>query len=164
MNKTQIEYCYECLHSRNKFTPHRKGYRICTYCKGEKKYSEFYGDNKSKHGVGYICKNCSPKISKKYNVYDPVRTRTNTLKRNFGITLDDYDRMLKSQNNKCAICNSTSTGRKGTKYFAVDHCHTTKKVRGLLCTRCNAGIGYMKDDVEILEKAIAYLGEMNNEV
>ena len=159
MNETQIEYCYECLNPKNKYTPHKKGYRVCSYCKVEKKYSEFGTQKTFKHGIGYSCKECSAKRQRELYVYDPVRERNRLYRYLYGITLDDYDRMLTSQNNRCAICNNTSTGRKGTKYFAVDHCHTTGKVRGLLCHGCNAGIGYMKDDIELLEKAIAYLRE-----
>jgi len=159
MNETQIEYCYECLHSRNKFTPHRKGYRVCSYCKVEKKYSAFHLRKAAAHGVAYGCKECS--IAYKKKIYDPVRERNRLYRYLYGITLDDYDRMLTSQNNRCAICNSTATGRKGTKYLSVDHCHATGKVRGLLCNHCNTGIGSMKDDIELLDKAIAYLGEGN---
>ena len=154
MNETQIEYC-NC----KSLTPHRKGYRVCSHCKVEKKFSEFYPNKKNAHGFGYCCKECTAVYKKK--VYDPVRMRNKWYMYNYGITLDDYNRMLKIQNNRCAICNGTETGRKDIKYFNVDHCHTTGKVRGLLCHGCNSGIGNMKDDVELLDKAIAYLKEMN---
>jgi len=160
MNETQTEYCYECLHSRNKFTPHRKGYRVCAKCKVEKKYSEFVvRKNRNKHNITYSCKVCKNRESKKYYENNPLAKKEQDMKRTYGITLDDYDRMLKSQNNRCAICNGTETGRIASKYLAIDHCHTTGKVRGLLCFTCNTAIGHMKDDVELLEKAIAYLGE-----
>ena len=156
MNETQIEYCYECLNPKNNMTPHKKGYRICASCKVEKKYSEFVSNKGFCHDIGYRCKGCHSKYIKER--YDPTRMREFNY-RKFGITLDDYNRILKSQNNRCAICNGTETGRIASKYFAVDHCHTTGKVRGLLCNHCNTGIGHMKDDIELLEKAIAYLGE-----
>ena len=159
MNETQIEYCYECLNPANNMTPHKKGYRVCYICKVEKKYSEFHVNKVQAHGIHFRCKECASKRNKE--LYDPELARKKGFKSKYGITLDDYDRMLKSQNNRCAICNSTSTGNRSQKYLSVDHCHTTGKVRGLLCHGCNAGIGYMKDDVEILDKAIAYLGEMN---
>ena len=159
MNETQIEYCYECLNPKNNMTPHKKGYRVCYTCKVEKKYSEFYVNKVEAHGIRYDCKECTVAYRKK--MYDPVKKRGYEYKNKFGITLDDYDRMLKSQNNRCAICNSTATGNRSQKYLCVDHCHATGKVRGLLCHGCNAGIGSMKDDIEILKKAIAYLREMN---
>lgn len=154
MNETQIEYC-NC----KRLTPHRKGYVVCSHCKVEKKHSEFHANKNNAHGIGYGCKECTVAYRKK--LYDPARRRNKWYMYNYGITLDDYNRMLKTQNNRCAICNDTETGRKDIKYFNVDHCHTTGKVRGLLCHGCNSGIGNMKDDVELLEKAIAYLREMN---
>ena len=159
MNETQIEYCYECLHSSNNMTPHKKGYRVCYTCKVEKKHSEFHANKNNPHGIGYSCKECARKKNKTY--YDPVRMRSQALKRLYGITLDDYDRMLKIQNNRCAICNGTETIKQNHNNLSVDHCHATGKVRGLLCSSCNSGIGRLKDDVELLEKAIAYLREMN---
>ena len=75
-------------------------------------------------------------------------------KARYGITVDDYNEMYIAQDGKCAICRTDKT-IKG--FFNVDHCHETKKVRGLLCMKCNTGIGYFKDNVLNLEKAIVYL-------
>ena len=66
MNETQIEYCYECLNPANNMTPHKKGYRVCTYCKVEKKYSEFHVNKGHPHGVAYSCKECASKKNKEY--------------------------------------------------------------------------------------------------
>ena len=72
------------------------------------------------------------------------------------ITEDDYNNMLKSQNYCCAICGTdTPTGK--WKVFAVDHDHTTGKVRSLLCNECNRGIGLLKDSPDLLMKAATYL-------
>ena len=155
MNETQIEYCYKCLCNKNKMTPHRKGYRVCGTCKVEKKYSEFHVNKGNAHGIHFRCKECTKIYNKK--VYFSGKARNRGYKRKYKITLDDYNRMLKSQNNKCAICNGTATGHRINKYLSVDHCHTTGKIRGLLCFTCNIVIGHMKDDVELLEKAIDYL-------
>jgi hypothetical protein len=67
--------------------------------------------------------------------------------------------MLISQNGKCAICTiSESEIKHGrNKYFAVDHCHTTSKVRGLLCYKCNCILGFINDNTEHLTNAIKYL-------
>ena len=159
MPETQIEYCYKCLNSKNNMTPHKKGYRVCCVCKVEKKYYYYYRSKKGTHGIGHRCKECDAAYNK--GIYDPTRNRELNYKRKFGITLEDYNRMLKSQNNRCAICNRKSNNHRLYKHLDVDHCHTTGKVRGLLCHGCNAGIGSLQDDVELLEKAIAYLGEMN---
>lgn len=73
---------------------------------------------------------------------------------NFGITLSDYEELLKQQNGVCALCFHVSTdGRQ----LCVDHCHDTLRVRGLLCTKCNTGIGLLKEDVELLQRAIKYI-------
>ena len=61
----------------------------------------------------------------------------------YGITLQDYDRILSEQGGKCAICKSDKAGNKG-QCFAVDHCHDTGKVRGLLCAGCNIRIEWLR--------------------
>lgn len=79
--------------------------------------------------------------------------------RQFGISEDDYDRMLQDQDGRCAICfKECSTGRN----LAVDHCHETGQVRGLLCTRCNMGIGYFSDDPNVILQAARYLRVTRN--
>lgn len=79
--------------------------------------------------------------------------------RKYGITADQHKQMLEDQSLCCAICNKPETeeGRK----FAIDHCHETGKVRGLLCFRCNTAIGKLDDNPELLEKSARYLrGEL----
>lgn len=67
--------------------------------------------------------------------------RERSYRKNYGIGIEDYDRMLDSQGGKCAICGADRPG-KAHKNFAVDHCHATGRVRGLLCVRCNVGLGF----------------------
>lgn len=74
-----------------------------------------------------------------------------SLKHNYGITLEDYNLMFKKQNGKCFICNTLKN------VLHVDHCHTTNKVRGLLCGNCNKALGLLKDNIDILQTAINYL-------
>lgn len=72
----------------------------------------------------------------------------------YGLTPEDFDRLLAEQNGKCAICGEgCSTGQN----LSVDHCHTAGHVRGLLCRNCNRGLGLFGDDPERLAKAAAYL-------
>lgn len=66
---------------------------------------------------------------------------------------EEYTEMLIKQDNRCAICGSYQDKKK----FCVDHCHKTKKIRGLLCFHCNVGIGHLKDNIQILQNAISYL-------
>ena len=79
------------------------------------------------------------------------------LKRRYGITIEDYDYMLKEQGHRCAICRTDNPGGQGR--FHVDHCHDTGRVRGLLCSNCNHGLGKFQDSVLFLEQAIRYLNE-----
>lgn len=81
------------------------------------------------------------------------------LKRSFGITLNDYNKMLKEQKGVCAICGEKETRKNkyGVKSLAVDHNHKTDKIRGLLCMRCNLFIGGMKEDINMVLKVVDYL-------
>ena len=72
----------------------------------------------------------------------------------FGIDADEYNRLLVLQGNGCAICGNKC---KTNKRLAVDHCHATGKVRGLLCAGCNTALGQFNDDTDMLNKAIEYL-------
>jgi tRNA G26 N,N-dimethylase Trm1 len=83
--------------------------------------------------------------------------RNRALKRNFGITQDNYDSILISQENKCKICGIPQTLL--SKPLYVDHCHNTKQIRGLLCRNCNTGLGLFKDNSDILQMAARYLNQ-----
>ncbi len=79
--------------------------------------------------------------------------------RKFGLTPEEYGKMLLAQGNKCAICGNeeTATRLDKTKSLAVDHDHKTGKVRGLLCCECNQGLGKFRDSREMLLSAARYL-------
>ncbi len=79
--------------------------------------------------------------------------RKSHLKRTFGLTLEDYDRMLAEQDGGCAICGDPP----GTTALHVDHCHETGEVRGLLCFRCNSALGNLRDDPDIITLALVYV-------
>lgn len=103
-------------------------------------------------------------LSRDWNRKNPDRrvvlNRGSRLRNIYGITQDDYDRMLEAQGGRCAICKTaTPTGK--WKVFAVDHCHTTGKIRGLLCNECNRGMGLLRDSAELLRKAADYLDQHN---
>ena len=83
--------------------------------------------------------------------------RNQLLLKNFGITLEKYNKMLQEQNQVCAICLQHLEFDK--RSLAVDHCHATGKIRGLLCRHCNQGIGHFKDDIKLLENTIKYLAK-----
>jgi hypothetical protein len=71
------------------------------------------------------------------------------------MSLEDYMALLEAQNGKCAICGGGETGK--FSRLSVDHDHVTKKIRGLLCSSCNAGLGRLKDSEELLIRALEYL-------
>lgn len=84
-----------------------------------------------------------------------AQQRTWRLKNEFGITDEEYEQLLSVQGGVCGICGGPPDGR--WKRLHVDHCHTTGRVRGLLCTPCNQGLGLLRDSVERIHAAIAYL-------
>ncbi|WOL25647.1 hypothetical protein [Pectobacterium phage PcaP1EGY] len=113
------------------------------------------------------CRCCSklfsPKAPSELYCDDTCKSRgiqTAYLKRNYGITLDTYEVMLTEQNHKCKICGGDGFIMNPNRHklkLVVDHCHTTGKVRGLLCHNCNRALGLLQDSEESLRAAIAYL-------
>jgi len=111
------------------------------------------------------CKKCQ-KIStnknhKKYPEKRLLNAKKMNLKSKFGLSLDDLDKLIKKYENLCAICRKPETTydakTKIIKRLTIDHCHKTNEIRGLLCNKCNFGIGYFNDSIEILKSAIQYL-------
>jgi hypothetical protein len=86
---------------------------------------------------------------------NPEAIRRRNLGR-YGLTLEQFDAMLTAQGGVCALCGTDQPGGRGNR-FCVDHDHITGAVRGLLCTHCNKGIGYFRDDPALLLKATTYL-------
>lgn len=134
--------------------PEDMGY--CARCDAYMEKSMFRKDNnKGTNGLSRYCKDC-------YKVYEDTQREQRMhkmLKRNYGITPEQYDALHDAQNGLCAICGQPETKvMKGIRcVLAVDHDHVTGKIRGLLCTRCNAGLGQFGDNIESLAKAIDYL-------
>jgi hypothetical protein len=113
-----------------------------------------------------LCKSCSKKGDKapSWNGASLLvgreayyHARNKGLKCSYGITLDDYNKMFIEQNGCCKICNKHQSELK--QILAVDHCHITNKVRGLLCGNCNRGLGLFKDNTLILNEAIKYINK-----
>ncbi len=99
-------------------------------------------------------------FAREWRKKNPDKAKNNELKKHYGITLAEYEVMSTQQNHKCAICNNAETAvdNKGhIRMMPVDHCHTTGKIRGLLCTACNTALGGFRDNIELLESAIVYL-------
>jgi hypothetical protein len=98
------------------------------------------------------CKTCCDKINKPYR-------REYLLKKLYGISMEEYNNMVSIQNNLCAICGSPEPHEGAS--LAVDHSHSTGKIRELLCSHCNLLLGHAKDSIETLENAIKYLLQHN---
>lgn len=107
-----------------------------------------------------VCKG-NPAYNKQWRALHPTYDREHRYKTKYGISLTDYEEMLKLQNHRCAICDKhESQSQQGVvRQLAVDHCHGTKAVRKLLCNNCNAILGHAGDSGEILAKCILYLAE-----
>lgn len=131
--------------------------KTCTKCLKEKALDQFQARVGRKHGATHSwCKACV----RKANQRDYDAERGYKLKCTFGITLEEYNALSEEQDHLCAICRKPETvvgNGKRVRKLAVDHDHTTGKVRGLLCTGCNTALGRFNDDITLLEKAIHYL-------
>lgn len=133
--------------------------RRCPGCSLFKPTSEFGPDRRVKNGLQSKCRSCCKEYQKKYRKSSEGRATANrrVLIKRYGITPNEYDELLESQNGVCAIClQECKSGRR----LAVDHDHKTGAVRGLLCGSCNRAIGNLQDDPEVLQRALDYLRPM----
>lgn len=92
-----------------------------------------------------------------------LRDREYKLRSQYGITEKDYQALLARQGGVCALCGEENQQPKNKPWrrLAVDHCHKTGCVRGLLCTKCNTSLGNLGDTIEGLERALAYVRGSN---
>jgi hypothetical protein len=99
--------------------------------------------------------------AKKYTDANPETWKRRYLMRVYNITLEEYNAVLVEQGGVCAICGKSeeikNPSARDRSSLAVDHCHETGKIRGLLCFKCNTGIGALGDSIQGLERALAYL-------
>ncbi|HEY0073817.1 MAG TPA: endonuclease VII domain-containing protein, partial [Abditibacteriaceae bacterium] len=139
----------------------------CLACAQRKPVSQFKRVNNTRNsdGLSHFCEDCLKTLDAKQlnNLYRKVayaRTRrpcNSYFLQRYGISRDEYDQKFELQQGKCAICGKgeKSKYQRGTteeklKALAVDHCHATGKVRGLLCSKCNRAIGLFDDDAMII--------------
>jgi hypothetical protein len=94
---------------------------------------------------------------KEYYEKNKDRSKDRMLMRNYGISLDDYNKMLAEQNGNCYVCEKHHTSQK--KSLSVDHCHKTGNIRRLLCSNCNTSLGLLKEDITRVKKLIQYIEE-----
>lgn len=132
-----------------------------THCK---RGHEFTSENTTVYRGHRICKTCKHLTKSDWKKSrDKVKTRHAdrkcSLKKNYGMTIEQYDALLLAQSGVCAICSKPPVRRR----LDVDHCHSTGAVRGLLCEHCNKAIGLFRDNIERLSAAITYLSKQQKE-
>lgn len=136
----------------------------CNHCLIEKDFSQFFKDKNHSSGRYSICKSCKKEKTyawrtenrDRYNQTMSAYQRKNKLQMRlyrYGLSPDQYQKMLKDQDNKCLLCEQHP---KGKRPLAIDHRHSDGKVRGLLCYGCNRAISIL-DKNEALVKAQAYI-------
>jgi hypothetical protein len=114
------------------------------------------GHISKRYTINSSCSICIKENSERWKNKGENKEKANLTRRvwRYKITKEEFNYLVKLQNNKCKICNNEFKGLKNTH---VDHNHKSGKVRGLLCDTCNRGLGYFHDDIIKLEKAIEYL-------
>jgi hypothetical protein len=141
----------------------------CTKCGEDKDESNFRVRTNLKRGYHSWCRECEnienrkrylPKPSRTKNVRSEdevkVDSKKRMLKHRYSIDYDTYSQMYADQDGKCKICGDyKELGGHGG--LLIDHCHITKEVRGLLCNKCNSGLGMFNDNEELLLRAINYI-------
>ena len=150
----------------------KKEGRTCIKCGETKDIEEFYKSrrNKDNYAIRYTteCKKCALKNRREHYAENKDRILASHRFRSYGLTKEEYDEMLDDQGGTCAICRREEWTRasitKKTRALAVDHCHVTGNVRGLLCRACNLALGYFEDNIESMEKAILYLEKTNGDI
>jgi len=143
----------------------------CKKCHRVLPLSEFHKLHTVRLGVRSSCKSCECEKAMLWADQNRDRVLDSHLRRAFGITLEQFSALAAEQGGVCAICGeppvivnyrqSRRQGRQTQPRLVVDHDHITGKIRGLLCTPCNRGIGFLKDDPSIVRFALKYLEEAN---
>lgn len=142
--------------------------KTCTRCNVEK---ELFNFSLQRGRPRAICKECRKNESKEWYENNKERKRQlsqayrhikkdQDLKKGYGISLEDFNKKLVEQNYRCKICDVHQENLK--RALCVDHCHKTGTIRGLLCDLCNRSLGLLKDNKEVLKKAIEYLEYYEN--
>jgi|LauGreDrversion4_2_1035121.scaffolds.fasta_scaffold555850_1 hypothetical protein len=153
--------------------------KVCTGCLEKLPISSFGVQKNYPDGLNYRCKKCLKNVRNlkgtdpsvvlkrreavaKYRAANPDRDVNKTLLNKYGITLKEYEEIFELQGGVCALCKKPETTRRnkkgdGGERLAVDHCHDTGVVRGLLCFKCNTAIGALGDTQKSAERAMKYL-------
>lgn len=133
--------------------------KTCGFCNETKPDEDFV--TLEWRPLSQFCKFCRENVRNPWS-FTHAKTPDHKRKRaaynkevNFGLTQEQHDELVAKQEGKCAVC--TQPFESGFAQHAVDHCHTTGRIRGLLCHRCNLGLGHFSDDPDIMQRAVDYL-------
>jgi len=160
--------CIDCTKKLSKQTNKINLPKRCKSCENKRRYINprqhpMYGKKHSKKSIEKMSKNHPNRLGKNNPCYKHGKTNTKeyrkiyALKAKFGITKEEYIKLLLKQNYRCAICGIKQN--KLSRSLAIDHNHVTNKIRGLLCIECNFLLGKAKENIKILINAISYLKE-----
>lgn len=166
--------CKECAYERSRISRDKNRDEYNASIREKRKNDPDYAEYKRRQSrtaqrKRYVEKNEHMKaVAKAWRDRNPEKQKNFAYKTRYGITFDEYKRLFELQNGVCKICKEPETaldnfGKEG-KVLSVDHCHDSKIVRGLLCSRCNCMIGYSRESEEILEAGKVYLREFNDGV
>jgi hypothetical protein len=151
------QLCKECLRKISLSRIVHKDFMTCSRCNQVLPANKFAKSEWHKHGRRSVCNECRRVTRRSGN--EPINARRHKLISVYGIDEAEYERLFSEQNGVCAICHEPETAHSNgiIKKLSVDHCHESKEVRGLLCSRCNSAIGLLNDDPELLRRAAEYL-------
>lgn len=133
------------------------GKKFCSRCEETKPLEEFPLAKRSHDGRFTYCTPCTRERNRERT---PEQRRAWHIKSKYGLEVAEYDALLAKQGGLCAICKQPPTANTRTTalpLLAVDHCHSTGAVRGLLCFNCNTGLGSFQDSGSLLTAAMTYL-------
>lgn len=147
------ERCRSCMNVRPIREPLPIGLKLCTRCEQVLPTKQFSKCSNALDGLQHNCRECQSIRRAEYHakngtvtserrrlVFDSAAQRDRSLRKRYGIGQADYDVLLAAQNGGCAVCAAAP----GKRPLAVDHCHSTGVVRGLLCYRCNIAAAYIE--------------------
>ena len=139
--------------------------RKCRKCNEIKPLTEFYKtgrkNDKNPNERNHECKECTKARVSASHKANPDKKRDRHLRRNYGITLAEFNRMVLAQGSKCACCGTDKPGGKHNQW-CVDHDHVTGAVRELLCKDCNIVLGIIEDSPEHLQRLLQYIIKHND--
>lgn len=124
-------------------------HRRCYLCRETRLHEDFFADPRTREGLSSRCRTCSVPHARKY--VRPERRRDSRLRATYGISEDEFERRATEQHGRCAIC------KREPKKLFVDHCHSTNRVRKLLCGNCNVALGMLREDPAVIRRAAAYV-------